>query len=212
MFVCVLLAKVPLNLTAKKLNIYHTYKLTTNLLQVYHNKLTTGLLQAGGAVFLREGDTTAEVWGYWDRFPCFLRVYCQHPGAGRAVATQKREGDTTAAEGLVVATQGRHDPCVTATNTFGGKSTTTSNGKDTPFQTCYQYKDEDYNYCWSNSYGRSVETESGDYFAYFQCLPNPKPGFWDCSSDWQELDPRFVNPSTTPFSCGKPCWDMYQDF
>ena len=112
-FVCVLLAKVPLNLTAKKLNIYHTYKLTTNLLQVYHNKLTTGLLQAGGAVFLREGDTTAEVWGYWDRFPCFLRVYCQHPGAGRAVATQKREGDTTAAEGLVVATQGRHDPCVT---------------------------------------------------------------------------------------------------
>ena len=46
MFVCVLLAKVPLNLTAKKLNIYHTYKLNTNLLQVYHNKLTTGLPQA----------------------------------------------------------------------------------------------------------------------------------------------------------------------
>ena len=51
----------------------------------------------------------------------------------------ERSSYTTAAEGLVVATQG-HTPCLPATSTFRGISETTSVGKSYAFETCYKIR------------------------------------------------------------------------
>ena len=107
-------------------------------------------------------------------------------------------GITTDAEGLVVATQGGV-PCVPAAldATFSGVSAT-GNAHYFPFQTCYQNGDKR-EYCWSNAYYHIVGAHR-DGKEYMPCRP--------VGDDWGRLDPRFVNPVTHPFSCGKPCQSL----
>ena len=101
------------------------------------------------------------------------------------------DGDT-AAEDLVVGT-GEKSNCVSAVGTFGGKSTTTYFGENTPFKTCYQFGNVE-SYCWTQSF-----TDNG--YAWFQCGP--------IGSLWNSVDPKFLNPVTHPYSCGKPCQDIH---
>ena len=107
-------------------------------------------------------------------------------------------GITTTAEGLVVATHGGV-PCVPASldATFSGVSAT-GNSHYFPFQTCYQNGDKR-EYCWTNAYYRIAGPNLGGK-EYMPCRP--------VGDDWGRLDPRFVNPVTHPFSCGKPCQSL----
>ena len=83
------------------------------------------------------------------------------------------------------------DFCFPADGTFSGVSTTTSNGKGSPFETCYQHGNEA-KYCWSKShYG---------FHDWFECIP--------IGPNWHTVDPKYVNPVTNPYSCGLPCKDM----
>ena len=125
-----------------------------------------------------------------------------------------------------VYTPGQHDgdwPCLPATNTFGGVSGTnygcTIISNSNPFQTCYQYGDED-KYCWSNSYWSSYNN------GWYECQPN---GFTGCNDDgsaeagWHAIkqkNMRYVNPPPQspgdPYTCGLsiggvggvPCQDL----
>ena len=126
-----------------------------------------------------------------------------------------------------VYTPGQHDgdwPCLPATNTFGGVSGTnygcTIISNSNPFQTCYQYGDED-KYCWSNSYWSSYNN------GWFECQPN---GFTGCNDNgsaeagWHAIkqkNMRYVNPPPQspgdPYTCGLsiggvggvPCQDVF---
>ena len=76
---------------------------------------------------------------------------------------------TTAAEGLVVGTQGRasYKPpgeCLPADGTFIGISSTSFVGNFSPFETCYQLGDNP-TYCWSKSYRCSTGR-------FYQCIPD----------------------------------------
>ena len=111
-----------------------------------------------------------------------------------------RTTTTSDAEGLVVATQGYNELCNAPPMDamFHGRSTTTSVGKLYHFQTCYQYGNEN-KYCWAFSY----ET-LGFIHLNYQCMPKPEGG------QWHDIDPKYVNPVTTPtLSCGGPCTEMY---
>ena len=110
---------------------------------------------------------------------------------------------TTAAEGLVVATQDGTE-CVPAAldATFGGTSTTTTIGNFDAFQTCYQYGNEK-KYCWSNS------CTAINFFQtlHYQCVPKGRrlmDGAW-LAGQWDDIDPKYVVPYKT---CGPPCQDM----
>ena len=130
--------------------------------------------------------------------------------AGGVVLLQDGSSYTTAAEGLVVATQ-VDKPCLPAGGTFGGVSTTPSDsfsdnwfssGQSTAFETCYQLGSEE-TYCWSKSYHHDYENNlDNENDDFRQCIPN--------GSAWQTVDPKYVNPVTTPYSCGTPCQGMYQ--
>ena len=122
---------------------------------------------------------------------------------------------TTTVEGLVVGTQGRASydpfqssfpdsaaPCLVADGAFGGVSTDftswdLSAGQTDSFETCYQLG-SDFIYCWPKSYHNNCN----GLIEYRQCIP--------IGSDWSPVDPKYVNPVTTPYSCGMPCQDMYQ--
>ena len=102
---------------------------------------------------------------------------------------------TTDVEGLVVATRGKVEPCLTAKGAFGGVSKFGSDGSYFfAFETCYQFNDET-TYCWTKSY-----SQSGGCYNY--CLPN--------GDGWQAIDAEYVNPVTTPNSCGTPCHDQHR--
>ena len=89
------------------------------------------------------------------------------------------------------------DSCVPAVGTFSGTSTTTSDGKDNPFETCFQYGNYD-KYCWTKSW-----FASDDDFGH---------GNW--GGQWNSIDNddmRYVNPVTDPYSCGSPCQGQHED-
>ena len=103
---------------------------------------------------------------------------------------------TTATEGLVVGTQGNF-PCVPATGTFGGFSTTSSI-EDYPFETCYQF-DQLETYCWTQSYYSKPSDESAfskkKNGSYFRCVPDGG------GNAWHAISIRV----THGLSCGRPC-------
>ena len=117
---------------------------------------------------------------------------------GSTVLLQNGE---TAAEGLVVATEGT-SPCLAAPmdTTFGGTSITNRGGiagRTDPFETCYQYYTYE-KYCWSKSFYLADDGVEDDF----------RPGWMQCFPDgggWNTVDPQYVNPVTHPYSCGKPC-------
>ena len=117
-----------------------------------------------------------------------------------------RDGNTIAAEGLVVATAANDDSCLPAVGTFSGTSTTTDLGEDDHFETCYQYGNASL-YCWTKSY---YDKHQG----WLQCVPNGEGGVWmdddDSPTGFHTVEPRYVNPVTTPYSCGRPCANVHQ--
>ena len=112
----------------------------------------------------------------------------------------QRDGNKIAAEGLVVATAANDDHCLPAVGgTFSGASTTTIDGETDHFQTCYQYGSAS-TYCWTKSYYAD---------SWFQCVPDQPGGY--TNGPWHSVDPQYVNPVTTPFSCGPPCKDVRKE-
>ena len=91
-------------------------------------------------------------------------------------------------------------PCLPATDTFDGISTTTRAGKNDPFETCYQLANHPF-YCWSKSHS------AGELpLQWYECVPideNPNP-----HARWHSVDPKYTNPVTHPYSCGDPCQKM----
>merc|ERR1712194_418166 len=126
-----------------------------------------------------------------------------HPFGSLKTADAQDGSITTAnAEGLVVATQ-ECAPCLPATTTFKGISTTEfdpGKGHSAPFETCYQLRDEA-SYCWSkSSYCGGIYWVGGKFF---ECIPN--------GAAWNSIPAYYVNPVTTPNSCGTPCQHMHPD-
>ena len=83
-----------------------------------------------------------------------------------------------------------------------------------PFETCYQFWDEE-TYCWTKSFyynDMSSDSEDGDggNVGYFQCVPNGG------GEGWHEVDPPclvevyFVSVVRSP-SCGPPCHGQHED-
>ena len=114
---------------------------------------------------------------------------------------------TTTAEGLIVATEGNDDSCVPAGGTFSGTSTTTSDGEDGHFETCFQYGNVD-KYCWTKSWFAS-DFGGGNWL---QCDPDPRDGQWN-SIDNDDM--RYVNPPPLspgdPYTCGSPCQGQHEN-
>lgn len=89
-------------------------------------------------------------------------------------------------------------PCLPATTTFKGISTTTRRGRRNPLETRYQLREES-TYCWAKSY--NCGWRSLGYFS--QCIPN--------GDAWNSIEAYYVNPVTTPNSSGTPCQHMHQN-
>ena len=107
-------------------------------------------------------------------------------------------GRTTAAEGLVVATQGK-DPCVPAGGTFSGVSETSSDQQSYAFETCWQFGKHS-TYCWTKSYRFIDDGQSNVGFS--PCAPK--------GDAWHAIDADYVNtpgvdPKANPKRCGTPC-------
>ena len=85
--------------------------------------------------------------------------------------------------------------CLPATDTFNGISFHTIWRQKYPFESCFQLGDKA-TYCWSKSY------HVYGWDRYSECCPN--------GHDWNAIDAYFVNPVTTPNSCGTPCQHMHQ--
>ena len=132
----------------------------------------------------------------------------------------------TTAEGLVVGTEANHPPCTLTLGTFNGVSTETvpshyMHGRRYAFQTCYQFGLEarlDYtNYCWTNSFYRSVYNDKTDTFDqgyHTQCVPDG-PYFngvvhVDPKRSWHTV--HAVKPQTSLPSCGRPCPGQHECF
>ena len=113
-------------------------------------------------------------------------------------------------------------PCLPPTNTFGGVSLTNYAWafiNSNPFQTCYQYGDED-KYCWSNSYWESKLAPKLP--GWLECQPKGYTG--DDKEGWHAIkqkNMRYVNPPPQspgdPYTCGLsiggvggvPCQDVH---
>ena len=114
-----------------------------------------------------------------------------------------QEGESAAAEGLVVALQ-PSAPCLPAGGTFGGVSTITDNGGDgVAFETCFQFRN-DFTYCWTKSYSWYENLDSGNSL----CAPN--------GDAWYAISANYVNtpgvdPNTNPKQCGTPCQGQHRE-
>ena len=123
---------------------------------------------------------------------------------------ETKDGDltTTAAEGLLVGTQGRasYKPpgeCLPADGTFIGISSTSFVGNFSPFETCYQLGDNP-TYCWSKSYRCSTGR-------FYQCIPD---GLY-ADDAWHSIDAKYVqtpgvDPKIKPHRCGPPCQKVHR--
>ena len=100
--------------------------------------------------------------------------------------------------------------CHPASGAFGGVSTTTSIGKNSAFETCYQLAEE-VKYCWTKSYkspGCTLNPYEENDDGFYQCAPN--------GAAWHDLDPQYVNtpgvdPETNPKRCGPPCQGQHEE-
>ena len=127
--------------------------------------------------------------------------------AGGTVVQRDGASYTTIAEGLLVAMAANDDDCLPAVGTFSGTSMTTDLGEDDHFETCYQYGNASL-YCWTKSY---YDKHQG----WLQCVPNGEGGVWmddddSPTSSFHTVEPQYVNPVTTPYSCGRPCANVHQ--
>lgn len=101
------------------------------------------------------------------------------------------------------------DTAVPLGTTIQSQSMTTTTGtwpnggEDDTFRTCYQYGNLE-QYCWTNAYYTSDFFFKG-YAGFYQCVPDGG------GKAWHTLDPKYVNPVTTPNSCGDPCQEVHED-
>ena len=107
---------------------------------------------------------------------------------------------------VVVSTAATHEgPCLVppAGTAFTPDNSRTYGCRKDPFETCYQYRNEA-KYCWSKSYW-------SDYMgAFCRCAPIPYNPAGGNRQNWDSVDPKYVNPVTTPTTCGEPCTTMKQ--
>ena len=99
----------------------------------------------------------------------------------------------------------RMGPCLVppAGTAFTPDNSRTFGCRKDPFETCYQYRNEA-KYCWSKSYW-------DDYMgAFCRCAPIPYNPAGGNRQNWDSVDPKYVNPVTTPKTCGEPCTTMKQ--
>ena len=111
---------------------------------------------------------------------------------------------TTAAEGLVVGTQGHASyapagECLPADGTFIGISNTTYWGNYGAFETCYQLGDSP-TYCWSKSYQASGGGRDHPIGRFYQCIPD---GLYEDDA-WHSIDGKIVG------RCGAPCQKVHR--
>ena len=103
---------------------------------------------------------------------------------------------TTAAEGLVVATE--KNICYPASGTFNGKSVADKYaGQQEPFETCFRLANTSI-YCWTKSYRYNSYP-----YDFFQCNPNGPYG----EHAWHTVGPHTMHPVDldVPKLCGGPC-------
>ena len=123
---------------------------------------------------------------------------------------------TTAAEGLVVSTEGGYPACLLpADGTYGGISKTALNGDGHPskFETCYYQTTSVSTYCWTKSWlYESHIYKRPENGKHFMCVPglNDGTGLNDggVGSVWRPID--WSTPLSIRTSCGPPCQLVHQ--
>ena len=116
---------------------------------------------------------------------------------------------TSAAEGLVVATEGNYIACLhPADGTFGGFSTTALNAKGHPskFETCFYQTTSVSTYCWTKSW----QYDGG---RYFMCVPTDgwvEPNDGGPGSVWTTVGDDYSIPIR--IVCGPPCHFQHPTF
>ena len=117
---------------------------------------------------------------------------------------------TTAAEGLVVSTEGGYPACLLpADGTYGGISKTALNGDGHPskFETCYYQTTSVSTYCWTKSW---LYDENGHHF---MCVPTDgwvDPNDGGPGSVWRPID--WSTPLSIRTLCGPPCHFQHPTF